>query len=61
LHARFVIVRGYSGGNVNIWGSDINGLCEKKIHMNMRLNLNGYGDKAERGYLEYLGVDGRIM
>jgi hypothetical protein len=33
----------------------------KKIHMNMRLNLNGCGDKTERDYLEYLGVDGRIV
>jgi len=29
--------------------------------MNMRLILDVYGDKAERGYLEYLGVDGRII
>jgi len=61
LHASFVIVQGDSGGNVNIWGCDIIGLCEKNIHMNMRLNLKVYGDRAERDYLEYLGVDRRIM
>jgi len=42
-------------------GSYITGICEKKNHMNMRLNLKGYGDRAERDYLEYLGVEGRIM
>jgi hypothetical protein len=31
LLAGFVIAQGDSGGNVNIWGGDIIGLCEKKI------------------------------
>ena len=60
LHVRFVIVQGDPGGNVNIWRGDIIGLCGKKIHMNMRLNLNGYEDTDKRGYFEDLGVDGKI-
>lgn len=42
------LIRGDSGGKVPVLGDDI--ICyfsgEKKVHMNLYLILNGYGDRA---------------
>jgi hypothetical protein len=40
------LTQGDSGGEVNISVGDSNGHCEKKVHMNMCLILNGYRDRA---------------
>jgi hypothetical protein len=39
-------IQGDSGGKVTILGGDSIGHCEKKVHMNMCLLLNGYRDRA---------------
>ena len=35
-------IQGDSGGKVNILGNDSVGHCEKKVHKNMCLIVNGY-------------------
>jgi len=40
------IIQGDSGETVNIWGSNINGHCEKKNRFNMCLITNGYRDRT---------------
>jgi hypothetical protein len=39
-------IQGDSGGKVNVLGDDSVGNCDKKVHVNMCLILNGYRDRA---------------
>jgi hypothetical protein len=45
-HLKNNSIQGDSGGKVNILGGDSIGHCEKKVHTNMCLILNGYQDRA---------------
>ena len=40
------IIQSDSGETVNIWGSNINGHCEKKNRFNMCLIMNVYRDRT---------------
>jgi hypothetical protein len=45
------ITQGDSWGKVSILGGESIGPCEKKVHMNMCLMLNGYQDTAVWDYI----------
>ena len=45
-------IQGVSGGNVTILEGDIIDDCEKKVHKNMCLILNGYPDTAFGIYIQ---------
>ena len=43
---QILYIQGDSGGKVSIVGGDNIGHCEKNVHMNMCLIVNGYRDTA---------------
>jgi hypothetical protein len=46
VKTRAADIQGDSGGKVNILGGDNVSHCEKKVHTNMGLILNGYQHRA---------------
>ena len=46
LVTQILYIQGDSGGKISIVGGDNIGHCEKNVHMNMCLILNGYRDTA---------------
>jgi hypothetical protein len=43
----YIYIQGDLGGSINILGVDSTGYCEKNVHMNMYLILNGYRVRAD--------------